>query len=356
MLEVRVATDSAAALAHTGAWQALAHDALEPNPFYEPWMLLPALEAYARRVHLVFLYEGSSLAAFFPLERAYFYRRLPIPHMRLWRYPHCYLGTPLVRTGYGVQALETLFDWLGNDMVHWRDLPGDGPFVAALQAVGGAVRYCPYRRNRALLRRHGDADAYIAQALHKATRKELARLQRRLAELGVLAFKRSDDTESFLALEAAGWKGRNGSALASTPQGRRFFRAMSAQAARLGRLELLSLELNGRPIAMKCNLLAGEGAFAFKIAYDEAFARYSPGTLLELENIRAFHCGGARWMDSCAAPEHFMANRLWLERRALVDVVGATGKAPANFALSSLSMLHRLWRSMRGAAPVPAAP
>ena len=29
-------------------WQALAEKAAEPNPFYEPWMLLPALRSFAR--------------------------------------------------------------------------------------------------------------------------------------------------------------------------------------------------------------------------------------------------------------------------------------------------------------------
>src|SRR6202171_4446139 len=30
------------------AWQELAATSAEPNPFYEPWMLLPALRAFAR--------------------------------------------------------------------------------------------------------------------------------------------------------------------------------------------------------------------------------------------------------------------------------------------------------------------
>ena len=44
-----------------------------------------------------------------------------------------------------------------------------------------------------------------------------------------------------------------------------------------------------RAIAMKCNLRAGDGAVAFKIAYDEAYARFSPGVLLEIEQIERLH-------------------------------------------------------------------
>jgi hypothetical protein len=50
-----------------------------------------------------------------------------------------------------------------------------------------------------------------------------------------------------------------------------------------------------------------------------------------------------------------MINRLWLHRRPLVDLVGATGKAPGNFVVPSLSLMHWLRRSLRGGAVAPAA-
>jgi CelD/BcsL family acetyltransferase involved in cellulose biosynthesis len=344
MLKVRVVGDPAAL---AGAWQDLADHAVEPNPFHEPWMLLPALEAWPAALEHLFIEDGASLVGYFPLERAYSYRRAPLPHLRLWRYPHCFLGTPLVRRGYAAECLRALRAWLKNDLVHWRDVAADGPFAAALEEGIGRLHLRPYKRSRALLRRHADAESYIAQALPKASRKELRRLQARLSERGTLKFACTENTEAFLALEAAGWKGERGSALGSTAAGARFFRSMALQAAARGRLMMLALELDGRPVAMKCNLLAGEGAFAFKIAYDEAYARFSPGTLLELENIRAFHARAAlQWMDSCAAPDHFMLGRLWLERRPLIDVLAATGSAPG-LALSALELGAGALRQLR---------
>ena len=44
-----------------------------------------------------------------------------------------------------------------------------------------------------------------------------------------------------------------------------------------GRLQLLALTAGERTAALKCNLLAGDEVFCFKIAYDEAYARFSPG-------------------------------------------------------------------------------
>jgi Acetyltransferase (GNAT) domain len=108
---------------------------------------------------------------------------------------------------------------------------------------------------------------------------------------------------------------------------------------------LLSLTLDGRPVAQKCNLMAPEGAFAFKIAFDEGFASCSPGLLLEIENIRRLHQSPRiRWMDSCAVTNHFMINRLWNERRTIETLLVSTGRLPGNLAIWSLPLLKRVNR------------
>ena len=89
----------------------------------------------------------------------------------------------------------------------------------------------------------------------------------------------------------------------------------------------LALRLDGRAIAMKCNLLAGDGAVAFKIAYDESYARFSPGVLLELEHLRRLHEPGApAWVDSGAAADHPMIGHLWRDRIAVETLVIPIGQ------------------------------
>src|SRR5262249_38316122 len=135
--------------------------------------------------------------------------------------------------------------------------------------------------------------------------------------------------EEFLQLEQAGWKGKLGGALAANDARRSYFLTVAQEAWRRGRLMMLALKHNGEVIAQKCNFLAGDGSFAFKIAYNEAYARYSPGFFLELENIRRLHdAPEIRWMDSCAVPDHPMINRLWLDRRTIQTVLIPTGKRP----------------------------
>ena len=92
---------------------------------------------------------------------------------------------------------------------------------------------------------------------------------------------------------------------------REFFVSAATAAHDVGQLMLLGLFLDDRPLALKRNFLAGAGGFAFKIAFDEAYRAFSPGFLLEVEHVRRLHRRPEiRWMDSCAAAQHAMINRL----------------------------------------------
>jgi CelD/BcsL family acetyltransferase involved in cellulose biosynthesis len=125
----------------------------------------------------------------------------------------------------------------------------------------------------------------------------------------------------FLGLEASSWKGRAGTAMLANPDHARFFEEVCDRFARLGRLQLYELRAGERAVAMKCNLVAGPGIFCFKIGHDGDLARFSPGIQLELVNIERFHAGDADWMDSCAAPDNAMINRLWPDRRRIRTLI-----------------------------------
>src|SRR3546814_12960434 len=58
----------------------------------------------------------------------------------------------------------------------------------------------------------------------------------------------------------------------------------------------------------------------FKIAFDEALGRFSPGVLIEIANLQAVLGDPAiGWMDSCAAADHPMIDSLWGERRTITQ-------------------------------------
>jgi len=110
-----------------------------------------------------------------------------------------------------------------------------------------------------------------------------------------------------------------------------------------GRLEMLRLDLDDRPIAMLVNFLAPPGSFSFKIAFDEDYARFSPGVLVQIENYQILGRPGIAWMDSCAVEDHPMINSLWAERRAIIRVTTPLGAARG-------ALLFRLCRGAERAA------
>src|SRR5690606_27816046 len=124
-------------------------------------------------------------------------------------------------------------------------------------------------------------------------------------------------TEEFLALERAGWKGEAGSALACDARTARLFREALAGAAQRGRVERLAIRLDGRPLAMLATFLSPPDAFAFKTAFDETYARFSPGVLLQRENLAILSHTDIAWTDSCAAQDHPMIDHFWRERRTV---------------------------------------
>jgi hypothetical protein len=149
-------------------------------------------------------------------------------------------------------------------------------------------------------------------------------------------------------LEARGWKGEQGGALASKEEYRRYFLTVAKEAFRRDRLMMFGIRLDNKPVALKCNFRAESGGYAFKIAYDESYSRFSPGFLLEIENIRRLQARpDIEWMDSCAVPAHFMINRLWLDRRTIQTLLVSTGKRPGDLLVSVMPLLRWLNRKVR---------
>ncbi len=289
---------------HLSAWEVLASHAAEPNPFYEPFALLAAwrhLAPAGLRVVLVWapnVLPGQPplLAGLFPIVRGRRYKGLPITVFSTWKHLYMYLATPLVRAEFATLVLETFFGWLQNSeavLFEWHTISSGGAFRHALIDTLNRFDSAAFHDRsytRAYFRPAVDVERYLERSISGKKRKELRRQERRLGERGTLRYDHlapGGDLDAwldeFLELEAQGWKGKRGTALKDDPAALAVFRACARGAFERGRWMTLALRLDGRAIAMKCNLLAGDGAVAFKIAYDEDYARFSPGVLLEIE-------------------------------------------------------------------------
>jgi hypothetical protein len=111
---------------------------------------------------------------------------------------------------------------------------------------------------------------------------------------------------------------------------------------------MLGLRLAGSWIALKCNFLSGEGSFAFKIAYDEEYAKVLARDPARAREHPPLPRPARAALDGFLRdPDHFMANRLWLDRRGLADLVTTTGRAAGELMVSSLPLLHWMSRTLR---------
>jgi hypothetical protein len=328
----------------TDAWDTLTQRAAEPNPFFESWFLLPSLKSFDRFGQVAFLYfmRDGELSGLFPIARQSQYTRWPIPHIANWLHPNMFLGTPLVAHGAEYSFWRAVLSWADANpgmalFLHMEQMGLDGPVFAGLQAAlaaDGRPGAVVHRHERALLATDLEPRDYLASSLPSRKRKDLDRRLRRLRELGAVEYKWATGSQDvarwaddFLAIEASGWKGAAGSALACDDATEAVFRDCLAAAAKWGRLARLSLILNGKPIAMLSTFIAPPGAFGFKTAFDEAYAPYSPGFLLEREYLAVLKRFGIGWCDSCAAPNHSVMNRIWQERRTVGRVSIAIGGA-----------------------------
>ena len=331
-------------------WRALARRAAEPNVFYEPDFALAAAVVLAPDAGAVLVHgpEPRRLIGLFPcrIERARYAIRLPL--LVGWTHAYGPLGTPLVDPDALVPAVKAFVDHVAND----RELPKlmmmpylveDGPVAIALADAiarrGGRLASFG-RHQRALLAPPGDRAGYLDAALGRKKRKELGRQRRRLDETGSVAFRLSREPADvaaamadFFALEAGGWKGAGGTAAAQATAIRRFMESATATLAAHGQARVARLLHADRPVAAAVLLTSSRGAWFWKVAYDEAAARASPGVQLTLDLTNAvLDEGDIAWCDSCATAGHAMIDSIWRERRPMVDQLIAI--APRYFTLA----------------------
>jgi CelD/BcsL family acetyltransferase involved in cellulose biosynthesis len=319
-------------------WRALAARALEPNVFYEPAFALAAAPVLGRDVRVALVWSRTApaqLLGFFParIER----RRYGLgPQVLIgWTHPFAPLGTPLVDRDAPIAVISAWLDHLARRpdlprILLIPYLPESGAvaqaFAAALaQRSGKCVSFG--RHQRALLAPADERSHYLDHAIGAKKRKELRRQRKRLADTGVLTSGISNEPAAiaaalsdFLALEASGWKGRAGTAARADDRIRAFMERAVIGLARDGKARVARLNAAGRPIAALVTLQSGATAWCWKIAYDEAFARFSPGVQILTDMTQALldDTGIAR-ADSCATAGHPMIDHIWRERLALAD-------------------------------------
>lgn len=139
---------------------------------------------------------------------------------------------------------------------------------------------------------NGDWEAYEA-SLPSRKRSKLRKARRLMEEQGELSVDVEDgsgDLERALQegfeVEAAGWKGSAGTAIAAHQATRTFYESIARWAAQEGWLRLVFLRVDQQPVAFGFALESSHSHYDLKNGFDPAYARCSPGVLLAEERIK----------------------------------------------------------------------
>ncbi|MCC5978237.1 MAG: GNAT family N-acetyltransferase [Salinarimonas sp.] len=327
------------------AWEELADAPIHPNPFYAHAALdaLLAADPVARtRLRLLCLRlaggpKPGRLVGLLP----YLSRGERIGWRRStanYTSPYLPCGTPLIARDAPAGWADTLVDALiahGRPVI-LKHVPVSGPLGEALLAAIRAQNL-PWQPldpfERPVATPAESYDAFIRRAYGRNRRKSLKRLRNALGAEGTLTVASGTDpqdcaaaVETFLALEAGGWKGEHGTALAQRRATTTMLEQLFAAANQSGRRRVDRLLLDGRTIAISMSLVQDGTAFLWKTAYDESLRRYAPGIVLEDAIVQALHAEpDLNGLDSCTLTASPLQD-LYDERLAISDIVMASGR------------------------------
>jgi CelD/BcsL family acetyltransferase involved in cellulose biosynthesis len=185
---------------------------------------------------------------------------------------------------------------LGANRMHFRGLPQSGPSGSLarkeLRRAGYSVLSVPGMRSP-WLALPASWEQLLA-SLSSSMRSRIRRTERTLEKHGSLSFRTVSggaelerELERFLALEASGWKGHNGSAISSEPSTERLYRDFALAAAAQGWMRMYTLELDGQLIAASYACVFAGECVLLKMAFDETRSALSPGSCLLARVIRS---------------------------------------------------------------------
>jgi len=190
--------------------------------------------------------------------------------------------------------------------LYLKRVPAGAPVVAAIEAA--------YRGRGVVRRRPAGGSPWIPldaswtapeMRLEAGRRSDLRRAMRLAEKMGAVETAIVTPTlaqlpqlvEEAFQVEAAGWKGAHGTALAADPMRGAFFRRYLEQACAQGTLRMCVLRIGGRAAAAQIAIESGSRFDLLRAGYDEQFSRCSPGMLLTAESIRYAARRGLRSYD-----------------------------------------------------------
>ena len=385
-IRIEVATSLCELDQHASAWDRLALSSPERIPMLAHAWVASFLETRSRGRPWIclFAYRGDRLVGVLPLLRTR--RRVPAgllaPADSDSPFAH-----PLLDPAHARTALRALADAKAQLAPHlWmrfykvRESSPILPALTVLEQDMRIIRPVTAQAHQCLrLDTTGPFTDYYG-SLNRTFRKSRRHARNRAQADYGLEFEyvsgaeaaRPHLLETFLRIEASGWKGRGGTAIACDPELVAFYRSLCRRLARRGWLEWHLAKFGGTVVAADLAIRFGRTLVSWRIGYDENFSRYSPGSLLDKEVlVRAFadegidelnclsnppwmhvwHMSRATYTDLIISPRHHAATLSGaLEAAALPKRLAEVAKDPPRICRHVRFVRSRLHASQSGPA------
>ena len=349
-------------------WDALADAAAVPAIMQEPsWIIPSARQIAPEGVETLAVWQpkraedgnDSDLIGMVTVTPAKWQWGLPSGPLKSAINAHVFNGTPLLHREYAAQALAALFRQIRMPFLFESvaDMDPVTPLLdRAAAACGRKIEWFD-AFERGVFTCDRPTDLYLLDTHSRGRRNKFRRWRKQLGKIETLrmqALEPGDCLDPWIAafetLEAKGWKGRAGTAVACSAADTAFFRDALAMMHARGRLLFWQLVLGDRPIAMLFGMRHGRHVSLGKIAYDEDFARQTPGALLLLDVMDwVYERGDIDFIDACGRPGNAMIDALWAERLTVSDcLVSSPDCSPAVF--GALCKAETARRALRNTA------
>lgn len=282
-----------------------------------------------RRLRVLLVREGTEVTALAPLliEETRMCG-LPVRRIGLLHNDH----TPLcdvVLARRPAESCAAIWDHLAArrdewDVLELRQLPAASPALAEFRRLAARDRFLTgvWRPADSLsVPLDGGWDRYLMSLSHNH-RAKMRKGLRRLERIGDVVLETIDSEadldgalEDGFRLEAAGWKGRRGTAILCSPILRRFYDRLARASAATGGLSLFFLTVGGRRVAFAYALRHQRRLFVLKAGFDPDWGAYSPYNVLTFLILRDACRRGLAGYEFLGADEEW--KRHWApERRA----------------------------------------
>lgn len=196
-------------------------------------------------------------------------------------------------------------------------IPAGSPLIAALKrAMPGRVSVRPATSSPTIAL--GPEWREPESRFSARRRSDFRRAARRAAEFGEVACEMLAPSPAefdalfdlAVAVEARSWKRAAGTAILCDAAKEAFFRGYLRAACARGQGRVALLRIGGEAVAMQLAVEWGARYWLYKIGYDEAYARCSPGTLLMLHALRDAAGRGLTGFELMGDSEAWIAD-LW---------------------------------------------